>query len=117
MKYRKLGYTDLNTSVIGLGTFQFGGEWGKQFVQKEIELIAAATVDRGINFIDTAECYGDHQVESLIGKAISNNRAHWIVATKFGHKYNGFIDGKHQFLYDMGFTKEIVCYDSKGKKI
>ena len=33
------------------------------------------------------------------------------------HKYNGFIDGKHQFLYDMGFTKEIVCYDSKGKKI
>ena len=33
------------------------------------------------------------------------------------HKYNGFIDGKHQFLYDMCFTKEIVCYDSKGKKI
>ena len=33
------------------------------------------------------------------------------------HKYNGFIDGKHQFLYDMGFAKEIVCYNSKGEKI
>ena len=33
------------------------------------------------------------------------------------HKYHGFIDGKHQFLYDMGFAKEIVCYNSKGEKI
>jgi len=106
MKYRKLGYTDLNTSVIGLGTFQFGGEWGKQFVQKEIDLIAAAAADRGINFIDTAECYGDHQVESLIGKAISNNREHWIVATKFGHKYNGFMDRSSDWSPE-GVTKQL----------
>jgi uncharacterized protein YdaU (DUF1376 family) len=33
------------------------------------------------------------------------------------HKYNGFIDGKHQFIYDMGFAKDLVCYDKKGKKI
>jgi uncharacterized protein YdaU (DUF1376 family) len=33
------------------------------------------------------------------------------------HKYNGFIDGKHQFVYDMGFAKDLVCYDKKGKKI
>ena len=33
------------------------------------------------------------------------------------HKYNGFIDGKHQFVYDMGFTKDLVYYDKKGKKI
>ena len=33
------------------------------------------------------------------------------------HKYNGFIDGKHHFVYDMGFAKDLVCYDKKGKKI
>lgn len=33
------------------------------------------------------------------------------------HKYNGFIDGKHQFVYDMGFAKDLVYYDKKGKKI
>ena len=33
------------------------------------------------------------------------------------HKYNGFIDGKHQFIYDMGFAKDLVYYDKKGKKI
>tara|TARA_R100000234_G_C5001593_1_gene180558 strand:+ start:633 stop:1415 length:783 start_codon:yes stop_codon:yes gene_type:complete len=33
------------------------------------------------------------------------------------HKYNGFIDGKHQFLYDMGFAKDLIYYDNKGEKI
>ena len=43
----------------------------------------------GINFLDTAECYGDHAVESLIGKSIKKRRAEWIVATKFGHAHAG----------------------------
>ena len=92
MKYRKLGFTDLITSVIGLGTYQFGGEWGKQFTQIEIDRIVGTAADSGINFIDTAECYGDHQVESSIGKAIGQNRKHWIIATKFGHTFNDFMD-------------------------
>ena len=91
MKYRKLGFTDLITSVIGLGTYQFGGEWGKQFTQIEIDRIVGTAADSGINFIDTAECYGDHQVESSIGKAIGKNRKHWIIATKFGHTFNDFM--------------------------
>ena len=91
MKYRKLGFTDLVTSVIGLGTYQFGGEWGKQFTQIEIDRIVGTAADSGINFIDTAECYGDHQVESSIGKAIGKNRKHWIIATKFGHTFNDFM--------------------------
>jgi aryl-alcohol dehydrogenase-like predicted oxidoreductase len=41
----------------------------------------------GINLIDTAECYGDHLSESLIGKTIEKEREDWIVATKFGHKF------------------------------
>ncbi len=42
--------------------------------------------------IDTAECYGDHTSERLIGAAIERDRAKWIVATKFGHKYHGYMD-------------------------
>jgi aryl-alcohol dehydrogenase-like predicted oxidoreductase len=43
--------------------------------------------DLGINLLDTAECYGDHLSESLIGQAIAGHRDQWIIATKFGHKY------------------------------
>ncbi len=89
MKYRKLGKTNLTVSVIGIGTWQFGGEWGKRFAQDEVDCMFARGRELGINLIDTAECYGDHLSESLIGNAIRNDRDKWIVATKFGHKFHG----------------------------
>lgn len=92
MKYRKLGKTGLNVSVVGVGTWQFGGEWGKDFSQDEVNQILNRAKELGINLIDTAECYGDHLSESLIGKAIEKNRQDWILATKFGHHYHGHID-------------------------
>jgi aryl-alcohol dehydrogenase-like predicted oxidoreductase len=92
MKYRKLGSTNLRVSVIGLGTWQFGGEWGKDFSQAEADAILGRARELGINFIDTAECYGDHLSESLIGRAIERQRDRWIIATKFGHKYHGFMN-------------------------
>jgi aryl-alcohol dehydrogenase-like predicted oxidoreductase len=92
MKYRKLGKTGLDVSVIGVGTWQFGGEWGKDFSQQEVTEILDRAKELGINLIDTAECYGDHLSESLIGKAIEKNRTDWILATKFGHHYHGHIN-------------------------
>lgn len=89
MKYRKLGKTGLETSVIGMGTDQFYGEWGQKFSQSEVDKIITKAHSLGINFIDTAECYGDHLSESFIGNAIKR-RDDWIIATKFGHKYHGF---------------------------
>jgi myo-inositol catabolism protein IolS len=53
MKYRRLGKTDLRVSVIGLGTWQFGGEWGKDFTQGEVDRIFDAARETGINLIDT----------------------------------------------------------------
>lgn len=91
MKYRTLGKSNLRVSVIGLGTWQLGGEWGKNFTQSEVDAMIRRAKDLGINLIDTAECYGDHLSESLIGPAIQRDRADWIVATKFGHKYLGFM--------------------------
>ena len=91
MKYRILGSTNLRVSVIGVGTWQFGGEWGKEFTQDEADRILGRAKEVGINFIDTAECYGDHTSERLIGAATQRNRKDWIIATKFGHKYHGFL--------------------------
>ncbi|MGA2229296.1 MAG: aldo/keto reductase [Tepidisphaeraceae bacterium] len=92
MKYRRLGKTNLRVSVIGLGTWQFGGEWGKDFSQDDVNGIFDAARQTGINLIDTAECYGDHTSEAFIGEAIRRDRANWIVATKFGHKFHGYLN-------------------------
>jgi aryl-alcohol dehydrogenase-like predicted oxidoreductase len=92
MKYRTLGSTGLRVSVVGIGTWQFGGEWGKDFSRDEVNAMFDACRATGINLIDTAECYGDHLSESLIGKAIERDRDKWIVATKIGHKFHGYMN-------------------------
>ncbi len=89
MKYRRLGKTELQVSVIGIGTWQFGGEWGRQYEQDEVDAILDKGKELGINLIDTAECYGDHLSESFIGSYLARrNREDWIVATKFGHHFH-----------------------------
>jgi len=82
----------LRTSVVGVGTWQFGGEWGRAFEQAEADSILGRAKDLGINLIDTAECYGDHLSEQLVGQAIRGQRDDWIVATKFGHKFTGHLE-------------------------
>ena len=52
----------------------------------------ARAKELGINLIDTAECYGDHLSESLIGAAIEGQRADWLLATKFGHKFHSLMN-------------------------
>jgi aryl-alcohol dehydrogenase-like predicted oxidoreductase len=98
MRYRILGRTGLRVSVIGLGTWQFGGEWGRTFSQAEADAILDKADELGINLIDTAECYGDHLSESLIGNYLSrHDRSRWLVATKFGHHFNRFMDRTEDF--------------------
>jgi myo-inositol catabolism protein IolS len=92
MKYRRLGRTELRASVVGVGTWQFGGEWGKSFDQEEVDRLLKRARELGVNLIDTAECYGDHLSETLIGRAIRGERASWIIATKFGHRFRGNFD-------------------------
>jgi aryl-alcohol dehydrogenase-like predicted oxidoreductase len=91
MHYRRLGKTDLRVSVIGIGGWQLGGEWGKQFSQDEVDQMFARAHELGVNLIDTAECYGDHTSEALIGGATHRNRDEWIIATKFGHRFTGHL--------------------------
>lgn len=92
MIYRTLGSTGIGVSAVGVGTWQFGGEWGVDFTGAEVDAILGAAKDEGINLIDTAECYGDHLSEQLIGERLRRERDSWIVASKFGHHYHGYQD-------------------------
>ena len=108
MKYRRLGKTGLRVSVIGIGTWQFGGEWGKDFTQDDVDRIIARAADLGINLIDTAECYGDHLSEQLIGNALSRrgDRDKWVIATKFGHHFKS--PGTRDTVYDPADVRRQV---------
>src|SRR3954469_22692544 len=98
MQYRILGRTDLRVSVIGIGTWQLGGEWGRNYTQAEADAIFDKGAELGINLIDTAECYGDHVSERLIGDYLARHeRSRWVVATKFGHRFKSFMDRDQEF--------------------
>jgi len=106
MKYRRLGQTNLKVSVIGIGTWQYGGEWGKSFTHREVSEILDRGHDLGFNLIDTAECYGDHLSESLIGEATKATRHQWVICTKFGHKFDGLF--KREQIWDtQGVLKQL----------
>ena len=88
MKYRRLGRTGLVVSVVGVGTWQLSGEWGQRFTQQQADQLLGRARELGVNLVDTAECYGDHFAEALIGGAIHQRRDDWVVATKFGHQFH-----------------------------
>lgn len=82
MQYRTLGNAGLKVSAVGLGTNQFGGKVDEQGAAAIIH----RALDRGINFIDTANIYTRGESEKAIGKAIASRRSEVVLATKVGMK-------------------------------
>ncbi len=83
MERRRLGGTDLELSVIGLGTWVFGGRWGG--ADDALSLAAChAALDAGVNWIDTADIYGQGRAERIVGQAVRERRDEVIVASKGG---------------------------------
>lgn len=87
MQKRRLGYTDLYLTTVGLGTWAIGGPWdygwGPQDDRESIATIQRA-LDLGINWIDTAPAYGLGHSEEIVGQAIKGRRDQVIIATKCG---------------------------------
>ena len=85
MKYRKLGKSDIELSVVALGAWAIGGGtwWGDSDDNQSINAIHAA-IDNGVNLIDTAPVYGFGHSESVVGKAIKGKRDKVFIATKCG---------------------------------
>ncbi|SNR49707.1 aldo/keto reductase [Hymenobacter mucosus] len=86
MQYRKLGKTGFNISEISLGTWQVGGKWGDPFSHETADSILNAAVDSGINFIDTADVYGDGESEKAVGRLVRSRSERVYVATKCGRQ-------------------------------
>jgi aryl-alcohol dehydrogenase-like predicted oxidoreductase len=82
MRYRTFGRTGWKISEIGFGAWQLGGEWGPVDDAQSIDTLHYA-FDKGINFVDTAELYGNGHSEDIIGRALKTWRGSKIyVATK-----------------------------------
>jgi aryl-alcohol dehydrogenase-like predicted oxidoreductase len=86
MQRRTLGRTGRESSVIGLGTWQFGGDWGPVTAEDAFAVMDAAA-EAGITLFDTADVYGDGRSEQLIGRwTAAHADAGVTVATKMGRR-------------------------------
>jgi aryl-alcohol dehydrogenase-like predicted oxidoreductase len=86
MEQRTLGRTGRTVSVIGLGTWQLGADWG-DVTEADALSVLDASVDAGVTFIDTADVYGDGRSEQFIGRFLAANPGHGLtVATKMGRR-------------------------------
>jgi len=92
MNYRRLGKTNFNISEISLGTWQVGGVWGSGFDNKLAEQIIHDAIDRGINFIDTADVYESGMSEAAVGRIVKSRSEEIFVATKCGRQINPHIN-------------------------
>lgn len=90
MNFRRLGQTGLSCSVLGLGTGKLAALSSGVSTANALRLIAVAA-DFGINFIDTADSYGQGESEKVIGKALRGKRDKFIIATKAGYRFSRFI--------------------------
>lgn len=86
MKYRQLGNTGIRVSSIGAGTWAMGGGsiWADPVDESSAVRTLQASLDAGVNFIDTAPAYGWGRAEEIVGRAIRNRREQTILATKCG---------------------------------
>jgi aryl-alcohol dehydrogenase-like predicted oxidoreductase len=87
MEHRTLGRTGREISVVGLGAWQLGADWGAVDEDDALAVLAAA-VDAGVTFIDTADVYGDGRSERLIGRFLREHpgAGGLTVATKMGRR-------------------------------
>lgn len=86
MNYRRLGKTNFQVSEISLGTWQVGGKWGAPFDEQKAERILHEAIDRGVNFIDTADVYSQGMSEAAVGRVVRQRSEYIYVATKCGRQ-------------------------------
>ncbi len=97
MKYRTLGKTGYKISEISYGSWSLGADWGNVSEEQAMSVLHSA-IDQGVNFIDTADVYGDGKSEQRIGKLLKQRKERIYVATKAGRRLNPHVA--------EGYTKE-----------
>ena len=86
MKYRELGKTGFEISEVSLGTWQLGGKWGAGFDEQKAKETINTAIDKGVNFIDTADVYKDGKSEKAVGEVVRSRKEKVFVATKCGRR-------------------------------
>ena len=90
MHKRKLGWSNLEVSAIGLGCMGMSFGYGPPADRQEMISLIRAAVERGVTFFDTAEAYGPFTNEELVGEALTPFRGQVVIATKFGFDLAAF---------------------------
>lgn len=83
MKYRSFGKDGVQISEVGLGCWQIGGNWG-DVEESTAREILKASLDNGVNFLDTADVYGNGRSETIIGEYLAGKTEDFFIATKVG---------------------------------
>ena len=105
MEYRNLGQSTLEVSLIGYGAWALSKKgWGDVSEKEALETVEKS-IDKGINFFDTAPVYGFGKSEELLGNILSSVRKKVIIATKCGLKW----DDSGRIFHDL--TKDAVLQD------
>jgi len=92
MRKRKLGKSGLEVSELGFGCMGMSSGYGPPKDKTEMTSVLRSAVEQGVTFFDTAEVYGPHINEALVGEALAPFRGKVAIATKFGFKPDA--DGK-----------------------
>jgi aryl-alcohol dehydrogenase-like predicted oxidoreductase len=98
VEFRQLGSSGVRVSVIGLGTNRFGTE---NITQESVNNIIAACMDKGINFIDTADVYSTGHSEESLGVALKGHWDRFVVATKYSFPMGSGPNDKGASRYHM----------------
>lgn len=97
MKYRVLGKTGYKVSEMGYGSWSLGADWGDVSEEQAFDTLSAV-LDSDINFIDTADVYGDGRSEKRIAAFKKKTKKEFYIATKLGRRLRPFAA--------EGFTKK-----------
>jgi aryl-alcohol dehydrogenase-like predicted oxidoreductase len=107
---RRVGKTDIEVSVIGLGTVKFGRNQGLKYpnafalpTDHEIEQLLQTAHELGVNLLDTAPAYGTS--EERLGKALRGQRQKWVISTKVGEE---FLNGESHFDFSSQALRQSV---------
>ncbi len=104
---RRLGNTDMDVSLLGLGTVKLGRNQGVKYPEgfalpndRQARALLALALDHGINLLDTAPAYGIS--EARLGSLLRGQRHHWLLCTKVGEEYE---DGQSRFDFSPDHTR------------
>lgn len=109
MKYRALGKTGFKVSEIGYGSWSLGADWGDVSEEQAMRTLQGVT-EAKINFIDTADVYGNGRSEKLIARYRLQTKTPFYVATKAGRRLNPHIASEYTKENLFRFVKRSLDY-------